>query len=164
MNTLNNTYDFKELLNTNNLTLFYTQMLNAKRLEGHNAVYVFDEVGCGKTISAILAIAKTIWDSNNDYNILVITPKNVCPQFKKEILNKLRFGETIHNIHLNEDIVEDISDLKSGLTNKIDEISDTFAQNNHIVIANPHKMCKLAGLQWNLIIVDEAHDIVCNNK
>lgn len=168
MNTLNNTYDFKELLNTNNLTLFYTQMLNAKRLKGHDAVYVFDEVGCGKTISAILAIAKTIWDSNNNYNILVITPKNVCPQFKKEILNKLRFGETIHNIHLNEDIVEDISNFGSDdIKNKITEISKNSAQNNHIVIANPHKMCKLKladDQRWNLIIVDEAHDIVCNNK
>lgn len=80
----------------------------------------------------------------------------------------MRFGETIHNIHLNEDIVEDISNFGSDdIKNKITEISKNSAQNNHIVIANPHKMCKLKladDQRWNLIIVDEAHDIVCNNK
>lgn len=133
-NTMNNTpnnndpYAFKELLNTDNLHLFYAQMLNAVRLDKHNAVYVFDEVGCGKTVSAIMAIAKTIWDKenniksdeNNDthFRILVITPKSVCPQFKAEILDKLKFDEDIHYLNdtqksfrLNSADVEDISNL-----------------------------------------------------
>ena len=180
-NTMNNTpnnndpYAFKELLNTDNLHLFYAQMLNAVRLDKHNAVYVFDEVGCGKTVSAIMAIAKTIWDKenniksdeNNDthFRILVITPKSVCPQFKGEILDKLKFDEDIHYLNdtqksfrLNSADVEDISNL-SG-----DSLISEIESKNHIVIANPHKMCKLSEIKWDLIVIDEAHDIVCNSK
>ena len=179
--TMNNTpnnndpYAFKELLNTNNLHLFYAQMLNAVRLDKHNAVYVFDEVGCGKTVSAIMAIAKIIWDKENNiksdennsthFRILVITPKSVCPQFKAEILDKLKFDEDIHYLNdtkksfrLNSADVEDISNL-SG-----DSLISEVESKNHIVIANPHKMCKLAVTKWDLIIIDEAHDIVCNSK
>lgn len=172
-NTPNNNvpYAFKELLNTDNLHLFYTQMLNAVRLDKHKAVYVFDEVGCGKTVSAIMAIAKTIWDKENSiesadtenanthFRILVITPKSVCPQFKAEILDKLKFD----NIKLNTADVEDVSNLGGiKIKNKVNEIAAD--SKNHIIIANPHKMCKLAGIPWDLIIIDEAHDIVCNSK
>lgn len=173
----NNPYAFKELLNTDNIHLFYAQMLNAVRLDKHNAVYVFDEVGCGKTVSAIMAIAKTIWDKENNvksadtenadthFRILVITPKSVCPQFKAEILDKLKFDEDIHYLNdiqksfrLNSADVEDVSNL-SG-----DSLISEVEAKNHIVIANPHKMCKLAVTKWDLIIIDEAHDIVCNSK
>ena len=53
-------YDFKDLLNVGeNFNLLYTQMLNGKRIrsEKTGVVYVFDEVGCGKTVSAIIAIS-----------------------------------------------------------------------------------------------------------
>ena len=179
--TMNNTpnnndpYAFKELLNTDNLHLFYAQMLNAVRLDKHNAVYVFDEVGCGKTVSAVMAIAKTIWDKenniksdeNNDthFRILVITPKSVCPQFKAEILDKLKFD----NIKLNTVDVEDISNesstkVKSKINEIAAELNGTAEAKNHIILANPHKMCLLTGIKWDLIIIDEAHDIVCNSK
>lgn len=189
----NNPYAFKELLNTNNLKLYYTQMLNAVRLDKHNAVYVFDEVGCGKTVSAIMAIAKTIWDKethiksaenqntdteNTDthFRILVITPKSVCSQFKAEILDKLKFDEDIHyfndtekSFRLNSADVEDIGNEGSTkITNRVKkikaELSGDAEAKNHIILANPHKMCLLAGIKWDLIIIDEAHDIVCNSK
>ena len=171
----NDPYAFKELLNTDNLQLFYTQMLNAVRFDTHNAVYVFDEVGCGKTVSAVMAIAKTIWDKenniksdeNNDthFRILVITPKSVCPQFKAELLDKLNFD----NIKLNTVDVEDISNesstkVKSKINEIAAELNGTAEAKNHIILANPHKMCLLTGIKWDLIIIDDAHDIVCNSK
>ena len=180
-NTPNNNdpYAFKELLNTDNLHLFYTQMLNAARFDTHNAVYVFDEVGCGKTVSAIMAIAKTIWDKENNiksadtentdthFRILVITPKSVCPQFKAEILDKLKFDKDLNDsentFRLNRADVEDISNLGGK---KVDLKVGRIAADakNHIIIANPHKMCKLSEIKWDLIVIDEAHDIVCNSK
>lgn len=171
----NDPYAFKELLNTDNIHLFYAQMLNAVRLDKHNAVYVFDEIGCGKTVSAIMAIAKIIWDKENNiksdenngthFRILVITPKSVCPQFKAEILDKLKFD----NIKLNTADVEDVSNegstkVKSKVNEIAAELNGIAEAKNHIILANPHKMCLLAGIKWDLIIIDEAHDIVCNSK
>lgn len=131
--------------------------------------------GCGKTVSAVMAIAKTIWDKenniksdeNNDthFRILVITPKSVCPQFKAELLDKLNFD----NIKLNTVDVEDISNesstkVKSKINEIAAELNGTAEAKNHIILANPHKMCLLTGIKWDLIIIDEAHDIVCNSK
>ena len=75
-------YDFKDLLNVGeNFNLLYTQMLNGKRIrsEKTGVVYVFDEVGCGKTVSAIIAIASVIKEKqmeNEGYKILVLTQKS----------------------------------------------------------------------------------------
>ena len=87
-------YDFKDLLNVGeNFNLLYTQMLNGKRIrsEKTGVVYVFDEVGCGKTVSAIIAIASVIKEKqmeNEGYKILVLTQKSVCLQFEEEIKEK----------------------------------------------------------------------------
>ena len=89
-------YDFKDLLNVGeNFNLLYTQMLNGKRIrsEKTGVVYVFDEVGCGKTVSAIIAIASVIKEKqmeNEGYKILVLTQKSVCLQFEEEIKEKLK--------------------------------------------------------------------------
>ena len=59
-------------------------MLNGERIRSHDVVYVFDEVGCGKTVSAIIAMASII-KNKEKYKILVLTPKSVCDQFENEI-------------------------------------------------------------------------------
>lgn len=202
MNTINttNTCTFQKFLNVrednhddskhdnsehDRLNLYYTQMLNARRFDNHGVVYVFDEVGCGKTISAILAMAKTIYDKlenheslrfqeeskddRKNFNILVITPKSVCPQFTQEIKNRLDIKEIEKVQDFGEIHIKDISDFNSSSVNKeLKSLMTEFKDNtkSHIIITNPHKVKKIQSLQiqWDLIVVDEAHDIICNNQ
>ena len=151
-----NLYSFSRLLKKDekSFQLLYTQMLNGRRILEHNVVYVFDEVGCGKTVSAIIAMAAVISkkrenDEDTSVKILVMTPKSVCAQFTAEIQQKLNVGDIkIFNI--------------SGNSDK--EIAKTLENENMIVVSNPQKAAKLKDKKWDLIIIDEAHDIVCNNK
>ena len=132
-------------------------MLNGKRIQDHKVVYVFDEVGCGKTISAIIAMASIIWKKKNTYKILVLTECKVCPQFTAEINERLNVDpKNIWNIAGNSG--EKLDDL-------LEEIS---SEEKYIVVSNYHEN-KLDQLQeilkthWDLIIIDEAQNIICNS-
>ena len=132
----------------------YTQAINGLRVKEHDVTYVFDEVGCGKTISAIIAMASIIKDDKDECKILVVTPKSVCNQFATEIEDKLELG-VIPVINI---AFKDGNSLKSGIEN-IKE------KKQIIVVTNPHKVGKLNKVcQWNLVIIDEAHDIICNSQ
>ena len=93
-NSESNEYGFLEHINakkdeqSEGIDLLYTQVLNGKRIQNNDVVYVFDEVGCGKTISSIMCMASVIHQKQQQGNvakILVITPKSVCNQFEDEI-------------------------------------------------------------------------------
>lgn len=143
-------YSIIDYLNEN-VTPYYTQMLIEKRIENNKVVYVFDEVGCGKTVSAIIAMTTLILNGT-DVRILVITPKSVSNQFENEIKNKLKIKE------LNVDV------KNLAFLNKNDINLEFKSQKNYIIVANKEKADILARISWNLVIIDEAHDIVCNNK
>ena len=154
-------WEFKKYLKTgetdSRFDLLYTQMLNGKRIQDHKVVYVFDEVGCGKTISAIIAMASIIWKKKNTYKILVLTECKVCPQFTAEINERLNVDpKNIWNIAGNSG--EKLDDL-------LEEIS---SEEKYIVVSNYHEN-KLDQLQeilkthWDLIIIDEAQNIICNS-
>ena len=143
------------------VTPLYTQALNGIRVKKHTVSYIFDEVGCGKTVSAIIAIASVIEENekqneeNANYKILVITPKSVCNQFEAEINEKLKIDK--------EKVINIAFEINKDLDNLIKKIKQ---ENQVIVVANPHKVHKLTGdgFQWDFVIIDEAHDIVCNSQ
>ena len=154
-------WGFKKYLKTgdtdNRFDLLYTQMLNGKRIQDHKVVYVFDEVGCGKTISSIIAMASIIWKKKNTYKILVLTECKVCPQFTAEINERLNINsESIWNIAGNS---------KTELKGLIKKIS---SKQKYIVVSNYHenkldKLQKKLKTHWDLIIIDEAQNIICNS-
>lgn len=154
-------YDFKDLLNVGeNFNLLYTQMLNGKRIrsEKTGVVYVFDEVGCGKTVSAIIAIASVIKEKqmeNEGYKILVLTQKSVCLQFEEEIKEKLKIDSNV------------IYNVAYDTTNSLEENIPTYIEEKScIIVSNPHKIGYLNGKEkrWDLVVIDEAHDLICNNQ
>lgn len=154
--------EFQFMKKIKNVTPLYTQALNGIRVKEHPVSYVFDEVGCGKTISAIIAMASIIEQKENEkrngkefqYKILVVTPKSVCNQFEIEIKEKLNVDSLV---------VENIAFKNNNkLKNAIKNIKDC---KQIIVVSNPHKVGKLVdGIQWDLVIIDEAHDIICNSQ
>ena len=154
-------YDFKDLLNVGeNFNLLYTQMLNGKRIrsEKTGVVYVFDEVGCGKTVSAIIAIASVIKEKqmeNEGYKILVLTQKSVCLQFEEEIKEKLKIDSNV------------IYNVAYDTTNSLKKNIPTYRKEKScIIVSNPHKIGYLNGKEkrWDLVVIDEAHDLICNNQ
>lgn len=46
-----------------------------------------------------------------------------------------------------------------------DAIRNIKKDNQVIVVTNPHKVSKLSvDIQWDLVVIDEAHDIICNSQ
>jgi len=88
-------------LNANEIDLNPIQFTNCIRLKHNDAVYIFDEVGAGKTISSgIMALDYLSATADKaDKNVLVITTNSLaryCPeyqggQFKKDWMDKLPF-------------------------------------------------------------------------
>ena len=71
--------------------LYPIQLANGERLASNNAIYLFDEVGAGKTISSGI-IAIDYLERNPEKNVLVITTATLAKgQFKQDWLQKLPF-------------------------------------------------------------------------
>ena len=130
------TKHWKNLLNwiidipiNEDLLLYPLQFANAIRIASNNAVFIFDEVGCGKTLCSAI-MAKTYLTQNKDKksdDILVITTNAVK-------INK-QFEEDFNKIDTN---------LKPTVLNNL-VISDL-------------EQDKLGQKKWGLVIIDEAHE------
>lgn len=107
------------------------QFANCRRIEKNNAVYIFDEVGTGKTISAGL-MAIHYLKNHPDRDVLVITHNSVVWQFGNSWINDLRFVEL-------------------GLKDRFKVIGNTSAQVRDV-------RDRKNGEPFGLIILDEAHE------
>lgn len=115
------------------LTPFPLQLANCDRLEKNNAVYIFDEVGIGKTISAGLMVLHYLYN-NSGAKVLVITTSQLADHgdkpgpFKQEWLYERQITVINH----------DYRNIKK---------------------VNGREPWKLnsAGDNWDLVIIDEAH-------
>lgn len=135
----------------NNYKLLLSQALNALKLEKNDAVYIFDEVGCGKTLSAVMCAAKVWHDKKKEgksCRILIITPGAVFEGFKN----------TLHKAFIDKTIIKFKSDLKGNddgiylvkySWQAIEKIADQISKREI-----PH---------FDLVILDEAHRIACNS-
>ncbi len=118
-------------IDLNRMTLYPIQFANCDRLVKNDAVYIFDEVGCGKTISSGLMALDYI--HNNNKNVLVITTNALiradhgAGQFERDWMYRLPFKEL-------------------GYDERI-----TFINNDYRNIE------KQRGKDYGLIIIDEAH-------
>lgn len=120
------------LINPDVIKLHPLQFANCKRLNKHNVVYLFDEVGSGKTISSGIMALEYLENKPNE-NVLVITTNALAQktsnqingQFKGDWLDKLPFEEL-------------------GYESKISVVN-----NHHSKFKNPQK--------YGLVIIDEAH-------
>ncbi len=113
----------------NNTDLYPLQFANCERLEANDAVYIFDEVGSGKTISSGLMAAHYLY--NHSGRVLVITANALA---KKVDLENGQF----------------LNDWLGKLPLKDYE--------NRITVINNHcnNICNNGG-KWGLVIIDEAH-------
>lgn len=134
-----NKYCYISSLDTNKIKLYTLQLANMKRIEENDAVYIFDEVGSGKTISAGLATIQLLFqheDISKFNNVLIITAPSVVEQFANKF-------ENILELKIGED----------GVYNK---------KNYNIQITNYdyRNIEKEIYENYDLIIVDEAHEFL----
>ncbi len=120
-------------VNFNNLEIYPIQFANVERINNNDRVFLFDEVGTGKTISAGM-MAIEFLEKNPNKNVLVITTNSLVPrdefnngQFLQDWYDKLPFDPL-------------------GLIDRITVV------NNHFI-----NIRKQEGKDWGMIIIDEAH-------
>jgi len=131
-------FNYISSLDNSKIKLYTLQLANMKRIEANDAVYIFDEVGAGKTISAGLSTIQLLFhqqDKRAFRNILVITAPSVTEQFqsKWENILGLKVGE-------------------SGYYNDKE-------YNIEIINYDYRNIAKAQG-EYDFIIVDEAHEFL----
>ncbi|WP_339831779.1 helicase-related protein [Paenibacillus sp. FSL R7-0272] len=119
-----------EFVNPELIDLFPLQFVNCDRIQQHDVLYIFDEVGSGKTITSGLIALDYIEQNHKD--VLIITTKALSEgehqgQFLGDWYQKLPF------IHMG------------------------YSHHVHIINNNYSHIEKLAGKAFGLIIIDEAH-------
>ena len=104
-----------------------------------------DEVGLGKTIEAGLILSQQ-W-AERKKRILIITPSNLRKQWNQELIEKFYLPSTIlETKNFNQE-------LKKGNTNP-------FLRNDIVLCSYNYasnKASYIKAIQWDLIIIDEAH-------
>ncbi|MFD3157278.1 helicase-related protein [Haloimpatiens sp. FM7330] len=126
-------------LNNKKVKFYTLQLANMKRIEENDVVYIFDEVGTGKTISAGLSIIQLLFQHENEdeyKEILVITSPSVTEQFK----NKL------------EGVLELTVGEKGKYKNKEYYIK--------IINYDYRNISKIEKNKYDFIIIDEAHEFL----
>lgn len=121
--------EWLKYIDLNLIDIYPIQFANCERLQNNDAVYIFDEVGSGKTISSGLMALDYLYN-NPDKNVLIVTTNALYKrgtfeygQFLKDWYGKLPFKEL-------------------GLIDRVE------IKNNHYSNLKPDK--------YGLIIVDEA--------
>ena len=143
------------------------QCLIVKKLNRFKALYVLDEVGCGKTIQGIYAILDCIYDycnnnkKNYNPNILIIagSSKKLAEQWKKKIealgLNKVIECSSWMNTKLEENNNDKISDINITYAGINIDDGERWGINKLL------EKCDEKSRQnvWDLVILDEPQQI-----
>ncbi|TMV47029.1 hypothetical protein FE783_24240 [Paenibacillus mesophilus] len=119
-----------EFVNPELIDLFPLQFVNCDRLQQHDSMYIFDEVGSGKTITSGLMALDYIEQNRKD--VLIITTKALSAGEHQ--------GQFLGDWYL-----------------KLPFIDMGYAHHVHIINNHYSHIKKLAGKAFGLIIVDEAH-------
>lgn len=132
MKNVENNHRWVDSINPDDITLYPIQFANCDRLQNNDAVFVFDEVGSGKTISSGLMALDYVYQ-NEDKDVLVITANALV---KTDASN--RYGQFLR------DWYEKLPFQTLGLDSKVKIVNQdyrNFSENRKV----------------GLLIIDEAH-------
>lgn len=107
--------EWSRKIDPDKLDVFPLQFANCERIEHHDAVYLFDEVGCGKTVSAGLMTLHYLYN-HPDKNVLVVTTNALVEsgQFLRDWREKLPFGMLIEKVKRCNNLVSGIRSYKGN--------------------------------------------------
>ena len=134
------------------------QTLAAQQVMNNNMSLVLDEVGTGKTVSALYAIQMLIneekkHNQRKKLSILIVCPYGKREDWRKDIIRQLELP-TPEIIDSKKDVEPDPPPFRIGLRNEIN-IVITGNKKNQI-----YKESKEENIKWDLLIIDEAHECV----
>ena len=120
---------------------------------------IADEVGLGKTIEAGLLL-RQVWLARKAERILILAPKNVCPQWQLELREKFNLNWPIYD---GQKLCWYPSPAMAGHSER--EVSREDWHKEAKVIVSSHLVRRTdrqrelleAAAPWDLIILDEAH-------
>ena len=127
--------DFKQI------ELYPIQFANCDRLAQNDAVYIFDEVGSGKTISSGLMAIDYLFN-NKGKNILIITTNSLS---RKDLLSINKQGQFL------QDWFDKLPFLELGFDARIEIVNNYYS---HF----------LSNKEYGLVIIDEAHLFLNENS
>lgn len=157
-----NTIDYSSLVLQNiklNNELRPLQFQILEKLKNNNYVFVFDEVGCGKTIESGIVIWKLIKEGAK--NILIVAPNNLVYNWYVELLCK--FGINFKILNGSKKYIDIYMNNPTEIyKNNISKVC------NYCITSNISKSQdnSNAGLDrissyditWDLIVIDEGHE------
>ncbi|APO43886.1 hypothetical protein BS614_07600 [Paenibacillus xylanexedens] len=120
----------------------------------HNGfAFVFDEVGCGKTIESGIVIWNSIMNGGN--KILVVCPPNLVFNWYNELL--VKFGLDFKIINGNKEAI----DVYGPDSKELNELSNlcivTYDSRDQINSNAAIDRIKTHNIDWDLIVLDEGH-------
>lgn len=139
-----------------NGNLLPLQFAICAKLQRNNFCFVFDEVGCGKTIEAGICIWNAIKDGSK--NILIVSPSNLTFNWYNELLSKFGLNfRIITGTNNSIDLYRGKSTLDEDVSNFCIVSYDSRAtENSSAALGRLPKgtdACK-----WDLIVLDEGHE------
>ncbi|SOC27584.1 helicase-like protein [Ureibacillus xyleni] len=136
------------------------QDLPSKQIEENKASLVLDEVGSGKSVAAMYAIANTIDDKKErSARILIVAPSPLKEKWQHDIIRQLgRYSHIVSRGDLEGQYKEDLKSIyfkeKEHCIFIIDSIDIKNKTTMHMWTKNEEP--------WDLAIIDECH--LCNNN
>ena len=123
-----------------------------EKLEGGGGCILADEVGLGKTIEAGLVISQ--FRARRRFNILVIVPTSLAGQWNNELRTLFQ-------------VPSRMIDSKTVRKLKNDHLDTLFAEPGVYIMGRElasrlAKQRTLCNTEWDLVVVDEAHEVFAN--
>jgi superfamily II DNA or RNA helicase len=120
-------------------------------LNGARRVLVADAVGLGKTIQAGLVVAETMRRAVNGY-VLILVPASLRDQWIGELTRRFRIRPTTADAdnlrHLAGEVARGESPWRPGVWIATPDF-----------VKQPHVFDALPAVRWDLVVIDEAHDV-----
>jgi superfamily II DNA/RNA helicase len=135
-----------------------SEMLND--CKKHQYHLIFDEVGTGKTVSALYCIRNSISKAHSKAKILIVCPNNKKSEWQKDI--KRQLGLYAHIVENNAD--------QGAYEGEIKNIY--FKENEPAIFIEGQKSDQKNGeldkwsenIKWDLIVIDEGHQCFSNYR
>lgn len=142
-----------------NVTYYEVQTRPSQKLKNHKFHFVFDEVGTGKTVSALYCIRDVLMSKEADARILIVCPFNKKSEWVRDVQRQLGLYACLaDNVCDKKDNSE-----KSVYSNEQKRLF--FKSGEPFIFVEGQKQDEMVSAlnkwndseKWDLVIIDEAH-------
>lgn len=153
------------------IVYFNRQELSSKQVDKNKICIVMDEVGTGKTVSALYAVKNAInkrHKKNEKARILIVCPYNKREDWQNDIRRQL--GRYAHIVEQSDNGLMYKGALKKVFFKETEDVIMIAGQRQGSDLEGSHTALKESMLQysedekWDLVVIDEGHISFLNYK